>query len=315
MPGVFYAWSTFGNSLWLAGPAGEPVQAANPREAFAHAARAGASVLRFCCVGENIRALVVAMSGEPVGVPVQGCAMIPCLRGIPAMAAVRQLRALDTSVTQRPRWLPLHPDVDFVPYALREALQAPVDMAKARRLLVYHPAWAAASFVPAVDVDALIELLAAVTDIRLFQHPQRPGRLSRLFAFCGVWPANAEAAVAGADSGDRNFDRFCAVSRAWLGFPPALISKIELGDLGPRDFLRRIFATAPSTAGGLLRGTKAFLRLLAEMWTRDRQSQTGGSPLIGFDPAAGFTAVESEAFVLHVAQLARERGKAPRFAV
>ena len=77
--------------------------------------------------------------------------------------------------------------VDYTHYMMAAALQESgcVDE-KVRRTFRCHPAWPAVAFIPTADLDASIKLVCEISDPRWYNHPEHPGRPSRLFSFLGL---------------------------------------------------------------------------------------------------------------------------------
>jgi hypothetical protein len=135
---------------------------------------------------------------------------------------------------------------------------------RARRILQYHPAWLAFSFVPRIDVDACCRLACLIIDPRWFVHPVRPNRLTKLYNYLGITPKNAR--VYGNRhlnvSPDRHHDRFKVICEAWL--MPCEGGARDMDD--PREFLSRVLCFAESPHRGLAAAAKRFAAFVHGVW-------------------------------------------------
>jgi len=64
-----------------------------------------------------------------------------------------------------------------------------------RRIAVRHPAWAVVSY--GRDLRAAERLLADLVDPGWYEHPLRPGRFSRLYAYLGIRPSHVDNVLEG----------------------------------------------------------------------------------------------------------------------
>ncbi len=187
------------------------------------------------------------------------------------------------------RWHPLT-DSDYTAYALVSAVRCAGGRVtdKARRLLLYHPAYPAISFIPGTNVDACCQLLSEIVDIRWFRHPDRPNRITRLNSYLGLTPRNAVAMLVEPPRPvTPRYSRAVLAATAWLGYPPGMLGTSTPPVLSPRDCLRRIYATAPSRVKGLLLATQKFVRFIREVWGGERDPNT-----LCFDPEQFFNSHE-----------------------
>ena len=90
---------------------------------------------------------------------------------------------------------------------------------KALKILRYQPTWAAVSFVPTVNMAAACKLVCEIMDPRWYNHPRRPQRATRLFAYLGIMPANLAAlhgiVPPGVSPACYNWERAEIVLKAW----------------------------------------------------------------------------------------------------
>src|SRR5262245_1682497 len=176
---------------------------------------------------------------------------------------------------QRPalpgRWQRLSAKV-FCTYALINALAADDDGERARRVVTYHPAWPALSFLDGLDADAACRLLATVIDPRWFRHPARPARVSPLAAFLGLTPAAVAACLAGSPAA-----RPALVVDTWGGREPQ-------ASFAAGAFLHRLANEYEHRAAGVLAACRRLLTFLRVFWTCELVEH----PEVRFDPARFF---------------------------
>jgi len=189
---------------------------------------------------------------------------------------------------------------DFITYSLIRALAVdPLAVSwDARRLLRAHPVWPALRFLPGVNFDAACRLVAELVDPRWFSHATRPGRLSRLYAFCGATPSGIQAYLQGLPRG-RHRGRLNLVMETWF------VGSQHAPDLAsPASFLWRICRHHGSGVAGLLRATKRFLRFLHDSWSDELcQTWQDVSLLSGF---FGTRTREAEHYAMHRAKVKAE---------
>lgn len=169
---------------------------------------------------------------------------------------------------------------DYTTYALINALQENHGMVddRVKRIVRYHPAWPALSFLPNHDVEAGCQLLAEIVDPRWFRHPFHPHRLTKLNSFLGLTPANITAYVGGG-SPSINFRRLQLVLHAWWNRCP------ESGNKAPNAFLCRIVLHHGDHEKGLLRACQWFVRFVQEVWLHEighRRSEMTFVPSVFF---------------------------------
>jgi hypothetical protein len=182
-------------------------------------------------------------------------------------------------------------NLDFCTYAMIQQLAGSVSVPEiVRRIVVYHPAWPALSFVPGLDVDAGCRLLCDIVDPRWYKHPTHPGRLGRLHAHLGLVPANMRAYLGDGPPG-RHFDRAVRVVQTWYGGQGS----------SPTGFLGRALAAGRCgqdvCPDGLLRGCRRLADLVAIVWLLEVQPR---HPEAHFDPLRFFgDREEADRFLSH----------------
>ena len=151
---------------------------------------------------------------------------------------------------------------ECVAYALVDAMRESGGIVdgRVRRLIKHHPAWKALSFLGTCDETAACRFLAEIVDPRWFQHPSRPGRISRLSSYVGICPANIKAKL-DARRGGRNFGRFVNFLSVW--YRPSA-TPIDYTD--PRNFLWRILKAGPDLPRGLKKASMRLLRFMVAVW-------------------------------------------------
>lgn len=124
-----------------------------------------------------------------------------------------------------------------------------------------HPAYPALSFVQGIDSDACCHLLAEIVDPRWYIDLGDPDRGSRLGQFLGLNP-RTQAGV-GREEESWRHDRCKRVLTCWrTGSPPG-----RLQELGPRQFLWRVWHARGGGVKGDLAGSKLFVAFLRAAWT------------------------------------------------
>lgn len=163
------------------------------------------------------------------------------------------------------------------------------------RILHYHPAWPALSFLPTLDPFNAAKVVTTIVDPRWFRDLCHPNRLGRLFEFLGLTPQNVRAHVHGQWSGDRHYDRFRWVLGAWASNDrqPELVNVND-----PRNFLWRVMRSHMATEHkGLLRASQRFIRFIRFVWLHEMGSR---EPEAIFIPGEFFrTTEEIRAYVQH----------------
>lgn len=162
-----------------------------------------------------------------------------------------------------------------------------------RRIVRFHPAWPAASFVASLKLDYACALLNAIVDPRWFIHSDRPNRLSRLYAYLGLSLENVNAVMVNGPGG-YNHNRALLTVKSW--YDP----ETSTGER-PEDFLWRTCLAAPDRVRGVLRATKRFVSLLSTYWL----CHVGAAhPEAGFRPELFFHAPdEIQAFTAHAKKM------------
>ena len=132
-----------------------------------------------------------------------------------------------------------------------------------RRVCEYHPAWPAATFPETHDVESICRLVCIIKDPRWYNHPERPNRANRLFAYLGLHPRNFEAMNGLVPP------HMCPHCRNWERTELAI--KAWRGGRGPGDtrkannFLCRI-QDKVGGAKGLLKATQSYVQLIRLSW-------------------------------------------------
>jgi hypothetical protein len=129
-----------------------------------------------------------------------------------------------------------------------------------KKILPYHPAWPAISFIPTHNVEFACKLLCEIVDPRWYSHPERPGRFTRLWAYLGVEPYHFHMH---AKPDDLHQARADIATAAWCG--KTFAQNVDLDD--PRQFLLRIYRRE-GFESGLLKATKKFLQFLCLVWSQ-----------------------------------------------
>lgn len=124
----------------------------------------------------------------------------------------------------------------------------------AARVLAYHPAWPALSYVSGLDRWHACRLLCDIVDPRWYRHPFRPNRLSRLYAHLGLTMQNMRC-ILGQSSEDRHFYSAVSAVLAWRG----------QSNQSP-EFLDRYSLATGDAAKTLLRGAQRFVTFVALYW-------------------------------------------------
>jgi hypothetical protein len=126
-----------------------------------------------------------------------------------------------------------------------------------RHLVKYHPAWAALSFIPSLDIDNACVMLARIIDPRWFVSPGRPNRLQRLYTFLGL-NENCFATSTGYNSIHANI-----VQDAWssiAGTKP----RPELDE--PSNFLWRLVDKHQYSPKGYYLAARKFVQFVRAVW-------------------------------------------------
>jgi hypothetical protein len=165
-------------------------------------------------------------------------------------------------------------------------LSQPYVPARVQAILQRHPAYPAASFVQQPDQFSLVTVLAQLLDPRWFVHPLRPGRLSGLYNYFGLTPANIRAML-GLGSPGRHYERACAVVRVWYNWQAAervLPPKRSQRDV-PEAYLWRIYHQHRRSPKAILIASKKWLTLVYHFWLNQL---TANHPEVRFDPTRSF---------------------------
>lgn len=182
---------------------------------------------------------------------------------------------------------------DYVTYAmissLTETTREVPEMT--RRIAAYHPAWAAVTFLPKVDLDAAIRLLCHIVDPRWYAHKQHSSRQSRLNEHLGLTPGNMAMIAGEPGSAGRHFNRATTAVKVWYN---RLARKTGSE---PGGFLMRGMSAHPTLAEGLLRGTQRLVSFVSSVWLDAVRPQ---HPELGFQSKQFFrNEPDSRAFELH----------------
>lgn len=127
-----------------------------------------------------------------------------------------------------------------------------------RKIIRYHPAWPALSFIPTLDIDSACVLVAVIVDPRWFIQPFRPNRIGKLCNFLGLTPRNMTFIDGKTTIPDKNFERCSIIMQTWAKDPTS-----EDGEI---TFLHRIFRDDDSWSRGMLSACKRFVRFIREVW-------------------------------------------------
>ena len=137
-------------------------------------------------------------------------------------------------------------------------------------ILASHPAWAAISFNPTMDLLESARLLAEIRDPRWFVDTKKPERFARLRSYLGLTQRNIRY-VCGWDHENHgpgfNFERCKITLNAWLGSNNAR----HTFETDPRDFLRRRVRQYPvkeieDTTKAILRGLTMYVNFIRLVW-------------------------------------------------
>lgn len=193
-------------------------------------------------------------------------------------------------------------ELEFPTYALINSLAkcpGPKLDDLSSRLLHYHPAWPALSFLPTVDTYQAAQVVTTIVDPRWFRDLCHPDRLSRLFEFMGLTPGNVRAFVDGLHVG-RHYHRFRSVLDSWSVRQEEIITSND-----PRNFLWRILRCHTATPRrGLLRACQCFIRFVRFVWLHELGSR---EPEAVFIPGSFFRRPEEiRAYIEHRETLKRE---------
>jgi len=185
---------------------------------------------------------------------------------------------------------------DYISYAMLLAMdskRATRDVpAIVKRMVRYHPAWTAFSFINNVSEDAACRLLCDIVDPRWFRHHTHPTRLSKLNSYLGLTPQNIGSCVGASVPGLR-FNRAANALHVWYN------KAVQRNSSEPGDFLvRMLLKYKGDLAKGLLRTTQKLITFVSAVWlnaVREPHPETGFDPFQFFGDGA-----EAKAFVRHV---------------
>lgn len=141
----------------------------------------------------------------------------------------------------------------------------------ARRLLPYHPAYPALSFIPTLSEDAACRLLARIVDPRWFVNPGRPNRLQRLYNYLGLVEVNFIR------HGGYHADRAEMTAQAWSGLNRSHRNSgyAVMHPEAPGNFLYRVIEKYDGDDRGWYLATRKFLQFVRAVWM-DELADTGG---------------------------------------
>jgi hypothetical protein len=178
-------------------------------------------------------------------------------------------------------------NADYVTYAMIRETRAG-NHEVARRMLPYHPAWPAVSFVPGVSLDRAVGLLCAIVDPRWYGSDSRPGRFNRLHAWLGLSRPNAAAYLGGLEGG-RNYAQAANAFECWY----------DSRRRSDACVLWRAYGRAADPAAGVVRATRLLAEFVCRVWC---DAVGGRHPEVGFRPDLFFKdAAETGRFVRHKA--------------
>jgi hypothetical protein len=158
-----------------------------------------------------------------------------------------------------------------------------------KRIVAYHPAWPALSFINSLSMTYACKLICEIVDPRWYVHPDHAFRPSRLFAYLGLTPQNAQA-YTGTGLPATNYSRFVLAVRTWYDRAGASNT--------PSGFLWRMFAAKGEGAEALLRCTQKLVHLIQTVWL---YTVIPPHQEVGFVPQLFFPdAIDAEAFKAHL---------------
>jgi len=133
----------------------------------------------------------------------------------------------------------------------------------ARRLVKYHPAWLAFSFLPTCNQDKACQLMARIIDPRWFINAGRPNRLQRLYNYLGLNKTNFDRQLHPEKRAGHNYDYGMLTLSAWSGRWCAGPHE-QIYD--PANFLCRIVDQHDYEPHGYYLATRRFIQFLRAVW-------------------------------------------------
>jgi hypothetical protein len=167
---------------------------------------------------------------------------------------------------------------------------------KARRLLRFHPAWPAFSFLPTLDINKACMIAGLIIDPRWFTHPTRPNRDTKLFSFFGVCPKVVEDVLVRKNLTGGGRTLFSTLLGSWCS-----AGEPNIHDAG--NFLHRILGSQDDEVRGHVIANKKYLKFVKQVWLQELSPTRHV-----FDPNLFFLMKdESQAYVAHKASLKNTR--------
>jgi len=169
---------------------------------------------------------------------------------------------------------------DYIAYSLIKlvATEVPGPVSrKVRRLVPWHPAWPACTFVRSLDVSEASRLLCDIIDPRWYRHLTHPGRFGRLYRSLGVTKENVHAFIYGKPGG-KHFDRAKTAIRTWYN------DGLNKNANDCSNFLAVYLRKYPLPEA-VHRGTQKLIEFIATFWL---DSTRAYHPELGFDAGRFF---------------------------
>jgi hypothetical protein len=170
------------------------------------------------------------------------------------------------------------------------AKMAVASVREAAELLRLHPVWPALSFIDGLNVEQAARLVVLIGDPRWYRHPHRPGRLTPLETYLGLFPRNVRAYL----RGHCQRGTVEAVLSSW--YDP---SQAGAALHTPGGFLRRTLESlvdrCSSRVIAMLRCARRFLLYLVHFWC----SRQSFHPEWRFDADELLLPYEAKAFRSH----------------
>ena len=213
-------------------------------------------------ISKLYQAHLVAGLPEAVDVQVGSPAMAPYKNPVALLSAMWRASVDRTAVNSY--WATLNSN-DYAAFALMAAVNEHGVGDKAIHAARYHPAWPAVSFIWKFDPIAAIKLLVDIGDPRWFQHPVKPSRLSRLYAYLGLNLANVRVMCQDSTLPGPNIDRAVNVIHVWRSATESYAEAKQ-----PRAFLDRIEVSHKDLAHGALAASQRLIRFVREVWMANR---------------------------------------------
>jgi len=166
-----------------------------------------------------------------------------------------------------------------------------------RTYLKVHPAHLAATFIPNLSEEHLVQLLATIVDPRWYVDRRAPEKTLKLSLFLGLVPAvQTKISNPGKIITKTRELRCAVVLNCWKTNNPDLIDMAH-----PPNFLWRIWRACGGGARGDLRASQAFIRYICYNWLDALDKRKGRKDGL-FAPDLFFkTDAERKAYLQHVA--------------